>query len=183
MACVTYLASVSADGFMADRNLSLSWMVGAPAADYGFKEFYDQVDVVILGRNTFDYIMGMGGAENFPYQDKELYVVTSEELPEDTLEFARALSTDEALRFVAKEKLNGNRFIWVGGGAKTAALFLDANLLDKLELFLVPILLGEGLSFASGIEKHHLLKLDESEVLAGGVVKLCYQTVKPTAIK
>ena len=57
---------------------------------------------------------------------------------------------------------------------------LDAGLLDELQVNVVPLVLGEGLSYFDGIARH--VQLEGPEVIEGtGVTHLRYRVVRGSA--
>ena len=59
-----YIAS-TLDGFIARKNGELDWLPGADgetdsAEDFGFHDFMDSVDVMVIGRKTFDMVISFG---------------------------------------------------------------------------------------------------------------------------
>jgi dihydrofolate reductase len=72
---IVYIA-MSLDGYIAKPNDDLSFLsiVQEPGEDYGYAKFIDTVDVVILGRKTYDWVMGQ--VTIFPHATKETYVIT-----------------------------------------------------------------------------------------------------------
>ncbi len=66
MANYVYIAT-SLDGFIADKDGGLDWLMEIPSpdnSDYGFAEFMDRVDALVMGRNTFDKVVTFG---EWPY--------------------------------------------------------------------------------------------------------------------
>ena len=72
--CSVYIAA-SLDGFIARPDGGLDWlsMVERPGEDYGYKAFFDSVDVLVVGRKTYDVVLGF---EKWPYENKRCVVVT-----------------------------------------------------------------------------------------------------------
>src|SRR6478735_531975 len=77
---ILYIAS-SLDGYIAKPNNDLSFLsiVEKEGEDYGYTEFVNSVDTVILGRKTYDWVMTQ--VSEFPHADKETYVITRTERP------------------------------------------------------------------------------------------------------
>lgn len=73
-----YLA-LSLDGFIAREDGSLDWLerVQAEGEDYGYAAFYAGIDAVLLGRKTFDTVLGFGA---WPYEGRPVYVLSSRDL-------------------------------------------------------------------------------------------------------
>ncbi len=76
-----YIAT-SLDGFIAREDGSIDWLMEAnstvPAGeDCGYAAFMGSVDVLIMGRNTYEQVAGF---EPWPYEGKRVVVLTSREL-------------------------------------------------------------------------------------------------------
>jgi dihydrofolate reductase len=74
---IVYIA-MSLDGFIAtkDDDLSFLSMVEKEGEDYGYARFMETIDVVILGRRTYDKVLSMGFV---PHPDKEVFVLSRTE--------------------------------------------------------------------------------------------------------
>lgn len=72
---VLYIAT-SVDGFIAKTNDDLSFLslVSKEGEDYGYGEFINSVDTVILGRKTYDWVMNQ--VPEFPHANKTTFVIT-----------------------------------------------------------------------------------------------------------
>jgi dihydrofolate reductase len=70
--------ATSLDGFIARANGDLEWLTEAQSAtteqDYGYQEFIDTVDTIVLGRNTFDLVLTF---DTWPYSGKRVVVLSS----------------------------------------------------------------------------------------------------------
>ncbi|MFC3127501.1 dihydrofolate reductase family protein [Pseudoroseomonas globiformis] len=123
-----------------------------------------------MGRVTYDQIPSFG--VGWPYQGKQGIVVTSQPIPgkypdvqgwhDGILSLARHLRTEAV----------GDA--WIVGGAKLQAAFVEAGELDHLDLFIVPILLGDGLPLFPRQERSRDLILRTSRTLDKGMVRLSY---------
>jgi dihydrofolate reductase len=173
--------AVSADGFLADAQGGVDWLKDFPAEDFGFDAFYETVDVCVLGRHTYEQSLTLGdgwGEDGVP-----AIIVTSRpigDLP-DGVETWRG--TVQGLAARLKADLLGDNTVWVVGGAKVMTGFLEAGLVDRIELFVVPVKLGSGLPpfGPSGVEALGRLRLATTETLDRGVTKLVYERAAETA--
>lgn len=144
--CSVFIAT-SLDGFIARRDGAIDWLeaqnrVVPKGEDCGYKAFFDTVDALVMGRNTFELAAKF---PSWPYEGKRV-VVTSRgtvAIPEPLR--ASVSSTTEAPRAVA-EALGraGAKRLYVDGGV-TIQRFLAEGLIDDLTITRVPVLLGEGL--------------------------------------
>lgn len=67
----------------------------------------------------------------------------------------------------------GNNIVFFGG-AKTANFLFAYDLIDELQLFLHPIMLGKGTRFFQHGYQHQQWDLAESQTFDSGVVRLLY---------
>lgn len=72
---VVYIAQ-SLDGYIAREDGDISWldMVANDGEDYGYGEFLNSVDTVVLGRKTYEKVKSM--SSETPYIGKKVYVLT-----------------------------------------------------------------------------------------------------------
>ena len=155
------------DGFLARPDGALDFLPtpSDPNEDFGFADFLASVDVVMMGRKTFDQVAAfVNDGVPWPYAGKPVYVVSrtmrQEDIPPETLAAARAsdenketkisvsaASPAETLRVVAREtrKEKGSRPLraYVDGGSIVRAL-LEEDLVDEMVLTTVPVLIGRG---------------------------------------
>ena len=156
------------DGFLARPDGALDFLPtpSDPNEDFGFADFLASVDVVMMGRKTFDQVAAfVNDGVPWPYAGKPVYVVSrtmrQEDIPPETLAAGRrasdenketkisvsAASPAETLRVVAREtrKKKGSRPLraYVDGGSIVRAL-LEEDLVDEMVLTTVPVLIGRG---------------------------------------
>jgi len=165
---VGYIA-MSLDGFIADADGSVGWLDPfneALAGDTGYAEFIGTIDALIMGRPTYEQVMGWG----WPYETRAGYVLTTK--PGFSGEHVVAAGDIETLR--AALETNGHSNVWVMGGGETQRAALDARMFDRLRVFLMPILLGGGRPcFAPG--KQHNLTFTGATQKPGGIMQLDYE--------
>ena len=162
---ILYVAT-SIDGFIARKNGSVDWLTkyNNTGEDFGYKEFLDSVETVILGNTTYREFKA-------PYENKKCYVFSRKNTgKENNITY---VNTD------VKEFTDGlseNENIWLVGGADIAKEFLKNNLIDEFIITIIPIVLGEGIPlFAQGCGEHKL-KLLNTKSYDSGVVQLHYQS-------
>jgi dihydrofolate reductase len=145
---VTIKASVfiatSLDGFIARANGDLDWLTGAESSateqDFGYQEFMDTVDTIVLGRNTFELVLTF---DTWPYGGKKVVVLSSKPsaVPPHLVESVEWLSLPPQ-RLVERLAAQGAIHLYVDG--KTIRGFLNAGLIDELTITRVPVLIGTG---------------------------------------
>ena len=137
--------ATSLDGFIARADGGLDWLTGvqsaSPEQDYGYREFMDAVDTIVVGRNTFELVLTF---DTWPYSGKNVVVLSSKPraVPPhlvDSVEWLSLPPQDLVGRLAAR----GATHLYVDGG-KTIQGFLRAGLIDELIITRVPILIGTG---------------------------------------
>lgn len=168
-----YIAT-SLDGFIARENGSIDWLTEYeknPGTDYGYFEFYASIGAVLMGRKTYEQVLGFG---DWPYEEKKAYVFTRQEEPlrrEKNVEF---ISGDIG-EFARQLKENTEEDIWLVGGSQLIKIFLEQNLVQDLIIFVVPIILGSGIPLFDQIQKEIGLKLINTERYESGLVRMEYE--------
>lgn len=137
----TVFIGLSVDGFIARRNGALDFLPEAPE-DHGYEALMASVDALVMGRATFETVLGFGGP--WPYGDKRIVVLTSRPLDMSAIAGRVEVMSGEPAGVVARLEASGARNLYVDGGA-TVQRFLAAGLIDRLVLTRVPVLIGEGI--------------------------------------
>jgi len=172
MAKIIYIAT-SLDGFIARKDGNIDWLTDLPNpdnSDYGFSSFIDGIDGIIMGRNTFETVVSFN---QWPYT-KPVFVLSNKlkTVPEAYREKATIVMGDIG-DIVESLRMEGIERIYVDGG-KTIQSFLKRNLIDELIITRVPILLGSGIPLFAEMDFETKLKLVDSEILSGNLVKSTY---------
>jgi dihydrofolate reductase len=164
--CSVYIAA-SLDGFIAREDDGLDWLsiVEQPGEDYGYKVFFDGVDAIVLGRRTYDTVLGF---EKWPYEKKRCIVVTHRPAPSKNGETFYGGPIGTLLDRLGDD---GVRRVYVDGGALIRS-FLGEGLIDDVTLSVIPILLGKGIPLFGGTA--HRLALLASRSFPNGLVQLHY---------
>jgi dihydrofolate reductase len=166
---ILYIAA-SLDGFIADRDGGVGWLDAYQAADYGYEAFLDTVGTVIMGAATYEQVLTFGP---WPYAGKATYVFTHRPLPKaDPANIDLYAGTPAILVHLIRSASDRN--IWLVGGARLVAAFLNAGLVDEIRLFVIPTLLGAGIPLFRDITAAPGLDLLDSRPYPNGVVELHY---------
>lgn len=171
---ILYIAT-SLDGKIAKPDGDTSWLYDLPnpeKTDYGYAEFYKTIDTTLMGRKTYEVISGFN-LEKPPYLDKNNYVFSSQPLK---VEDHYQLINDDPCAFVKELKKQVGLNIWLVGGGKLNATLLQAQLIDEFMVFVMPIVLGEGISlFGTNTELMKRLKLVSTKTYRSGAILLRYK--------
>lgn len=171
--CSVYLAA-SVDGFIARPDGGLDWLeaVHREGEDYGYAEFVRSIDAHVVGRKTYDAVLGFGA---WPYAGKRVVVLTRRPpAPRHGEEFY-AGDPGALLERLARE---GVRRAYVDGG-DVVRQFLAARLVDDLTLSVIPLLLGQGVPLFGGALPEQGLTLEEARSYPSGLVRLRYRAGGP----
>lgn len=170
---VLYIA-MSLDGFIAKPNDDLSFLsvVAHETEDYGYSEFIDRVDTVVVGRRTYDWVMKQ--VPEFPHSDKDVYVVTH--TPRESIGNTHFYTGDiEALILRLKsEPTTTHKHIFIDGGAQLVNLLLDKGLIDEIILSVIPILVGCGTRLFNDTRPEQGLTLHSVKSYESGLVQVRY---------
>jgi len=172
MANYVYIAT-SLDGFIATANGGLDWLNEIPNpdnSDYGFAEFMNGIDALVMGRNTFEKVLSFGV---WPY-DKPVFVLSNSlaEIPEDMAGEAELIK-GEIYEVASHLNQKGYNNLYIDGG-KVIQSFLKEDLIDELVITRIPILLGEGIPLFGKLDCQMKFKHVKTEILNKMLVKSSY---------
>jgi dihydrofolate reductase len=174
MARVRFYVATSLDGFIADEEGSVDWLAPYDARLYGYESFLNEVGALIMGRRTFELINAVG--EDWPYRGKPVFVLSSQALASAPV--GVSASKHGMWEALQQARQATHKDIWIVGGAVTMQSALEDGLVDLMEIFLVPVLLGSGLSLLNDLRVPQPLVFDGVESFPDGVVKLRYLVSK-----
>lgn len=163
----------SLDGYIAREDGSIDWLTkyeNNPETDYGYSEFYASIGTVLMGRKTYEQVLGFG---DWPYGKKKAYVFTRQNEPlrrEKNVEFV----SGNVGEFARRLKENTEEDIWLVGGSQLIKVFLEENLVEDMIVFVVPIILGSGIPLFDRIGKEISLRIINTERYESGLVRLEY---------
>lgn len=167
---VSVFIARSVDGYIATDDDSLDWLMAAAVEgeNYGFASFLADIDVVAMGRSTYEFIRDF---PELPYGNRPVHVFTTRDPgPREGFEFY-ARTPAEAVQHWQQQ---GVGRVYLDGGTLISQ-FLDAGLVDEMTLTTVPLLLGSGKPLFHRIATATPLQLVDSQVFASGMVNLHYR--------
>jgi dihydrofolate reductase len=176
MAVYVYVAT-SLDGFIATSDGGVEWLMEIPnpdQSDYGFAEFMNGIDALVMGRNTFEMVLSFG---SWPYS-KPVFVLsdTLTEVPKSITEKAEIIRG--SLRTVlSRLRKRGYLNLYVDGG-RVIQSFLAEDLVDEMIITRVPILLGQGIPLFGPLTKRLRFEHKKTELLNETLSKSHYVRVR-----
>lgn len=171
---VLLFIATSLDGYIADQKGSIDFLklVEKNGEDYGYADFFSTVDVVVLGRKTWDTILSLNIPQ--PYEGKKVYIISKSRqgsegnagyYGEDLTTLIRELKDEKGLN------------IFVDGGSQVINSLLKEHMIDRMIISIIPVLLGDGIPlFRTGFPLQNL-RLIQSKNFPSGLVQLEYEVL------
>jgi dihydrofolate reductase len=141
MKASVFIAS-SLDGFIARENGALDWLPADGGEPHGYTEFMATVDALVIGRKTFETVLGF---DEWPYGTKPVVVLSTTlskvTVPDGAVCEVMAGTPHEIVRRLTQL---GMTHLYIDGGV-TIQGFVEAGLVQRLIITRVPVLLGSGI--------------------------------------
>ncbi|MGC2280229.1 MAG: dihydrofolate reductase family protein [Candidatus Acidiferrales bacterium] len=171
---VSVFVGTSVDGFIARPKGALDFLPVGGGEPHGYNEFIATVDALVIGRNTFETVLGF---PEWPYGEKRLVVLSSRAI---NLAAARGGNveqmTGEPAAIIAKLAASGARHLYVDGGI-TIQRFLRAGLVQRLIITRVPVLIGEGIPLFGTLPRDLQLRHIKTQHYSSGLVQTEYHVL------
>lgn len=170
--------ATSLDGFIADKNGGIDWLHTIPNPnedDMGYKQFIQGIDAIVMGRKTFETVMGF----DIPWPYKQPVFVLSNKMKEipdaykDKAFLVRGTLT-EVLDHIHEK---GYESLYIDGGTAISH-FLKEDFIDEMTITTIPILLGGGSPLFTEMPKPLRFELVESKTFLNQIKQNHYRRVK-----
>jgi dihydrofolate reductase len=166
----------SVDGFIARLDGAFDFLTaGGGERDNGYEEFFASVDVLIVGRNTYDVCLAF---PTWPYGPKPVVVLSNRPIPEAPSGSTVERMSGSPADILSAVEARGFRHAYVDGGL-TVQSFLRAGLIQRLVITRVPVLIGTGIPLFGPVDADIRLEHVITRQLSGGAVQSEYM-VKET---
>jgi dihydrofolate reductase len=176
MSRVRIMVAQSLDGFVATPDGGVAWLDAFSAQDVGFSDFMAGVGAVVMGRATYEQAASFDGP--WPYAGKRVVVLTSRPLETRHPVDVRAGDVREV---AADLRATTAGDVWLCGGPRVFRRFLDAGLVDTLEVAVIPVLLGAGVPLVEPAASLLPLRLERTRSWPNGVVSLDYAVLRSSS--
>jgi len=169
---LSVFCGVSVDGFLARPDHALDFLNTGEEEPHGFEEFYESVDVIVMGRKTFDVVLTFG---QWFYGKKPVIVLSSR-----SLDFSSVKSgvveqmSGEPVEIVALLTARGFKHAYIDGGV-TIQRFLAAGVINRLVITRVPVLIGAGIPLFGPVPHDVSLRHVATRCYNGGLVQSEYE--------
>ncbi len=169
--------AVSLDGFIAREDGGIDWLNAANKnvpveEDCGFIAFLDSVDVLIMGRKTFEQVLSF---EEWAYGKKNVIVLSKNQvdIPKHLAQTV-SCSSESPQELTERLTQNGAKRLYIDGGI-TIQSFLAEGLVLDLIITVIPIVLGKGKSLFGSPHHDIELKHISTKVYNFGFVQSTYE--------
>jgi dihydrofolate reductase len=184
---VTIHMAASLDGFIARKDGSVDWLEtadrfegGETMAPEAVADFLRTIDCYVMGSRTYETALGFEDRGlGWSYGDKPTVVLTRRALrrTRSSVEFYAG-----DLQRLVEERLRPEfRSIWFVGGGAVAGECLRLGLADELRYSILPVLIGDGISFFDRLDRDVALHLLEVKAYQSGMVALRYEVKRPAS--
>ena len=169
---LSVFCGVSVDGFLGRPNHALDFLDAGGQEPHGFEEFYKSVDVLVIGRRTYEVVLTFG---DWPYGKKPVIVLSSHPLDFSKVKGGSVEQmAGEPVEIVKQIKSRGFKHAYIDGGV-TIQRFLASGCIDRLVITRVPVLIGAGIPLFGAVPHDIRLRHVATRCYKGGLVQSEYE--------
>jgi dihydrofolate reductase len=161
----------SVDGFIARADGSFDFLPADGGEPHGFDEFFATVDALVMGRHTFETVLGM---DPWPYGNKPVVVLSTRPLERTPRGIDVERMSGDPTEIVSRLSARNIQHIYVDGGL-TIQRFLAAGLIQRLIITRVPVLIGIGIPLFGAVPRDIILRHVATRQYATGLVQSEYE--------
>lgn len=166
--------AMSLDGYIARTDGTIDWLTSIPnpdQGDYGYAELINRIGTIIMGRKTYESLLGFGIP--WPYEEFTTYIVTQnsgyEVQSPNTFTF-----TNNVKKYVTQLQQDSDKDIWIVGGSQLIQTMLQCDLIDEMIISVIPTMIGEGIPLFLPTSISRDWNLVKTKHFNTGVVNLTY---------
>lgn len=166
--------ATSLDGYIAKPNDDLSFLklVEKDGEDYGYSEFTANIDTIILGRKTYDFVLKEIGSSHYDNGQRDVYVITRTERPKIN---RTTFYTGNLTELVKQLKSESGLNIYCDGGAEIINELLQHDLIDEFIISIIPVLVGNGTRLFKDSRPEQELEFMSAKSFDTGLIQLYYK--------
>jgi dihydrofolate reductase len=167
--------ATSADGYIARSDGDVGWLDRpAPKGNYGLNAFVKTIDTILWGHNT--YLKGLELGMKLSVYGKGIRHYIFSRQPQPSPEPGVEFVNEPVSIFAPRLRSHPGKHIWMMGGSRIIASFLDENQIDEFLIHVIPVFIGEGIPLIAARRRTIPLKLLSSRSYPDGVVGLHFAT-------
>lgn len=191
MSKTQYYCAASLDGYIAETDDSLAWLLTyegnfegdgvepGPRGEGGaYERFYEGVGALISGATTYEFVLDhLDEDSEWPYKGKPYWVLSSRDLPVPKGEQVDVRIVNAKVADLYEQMITaaGERNLWIVGGGNVASQFADEGLLDEVLVTVVPVVLGAGKPLFNHRLPGGAMQLVGTRAFNTGMVELRYE--------
>ncbi|CAN1212409.1 Dihydrofolate reductase [Tumidithrix helvetica PCC 7403] len=147
--------ATSLDGYIARTDGNIDWLDRANGSvpkgeDCGYNDFIKSVDVLIMGRKTFEKVLSF---DEWPYHAKSVVVLSRGQIHIPiSISGSTSISSEHPRVLVERLAKDGAKHLYIDGGLVIQS-FLREGLIDEITIALIPVLLGSGKPLFGTLDK------------------------------
>ncbi|MGD8331837.1 MAG: dihydrofolate reductase family protein [Acidobacteriota bacterium] len=174
MSLLRVYIAVSVDGYIADADGGVSWLDPYFTEEIDFHAFTATIGATVMGRRTFDQALTFGEWQSSIEHTVVLTHRPIDRPPQGVEAFAG--DVEDLAEQLRHETAARGKDIWLMGGGECIRPFHEAGLVDRWELFIIPVLLGAGVPlFPVGEPTGFDLTPTRTETYDNGIVEVWYE--------
>ncbi len=165
---------ISVDGFIARLNGDFDFLPAGGGEPHGYDECMASVDVLVIGRNTFEKVLTL---ETWPYGTKRVVVLSTRDINVSGATGAVIEHmSGSPLEITDRLGTSGASHAYIDGGI-TVQQFLRAGLIQRLIVTRVPVLIGQGIPLFGLLPRDVQLRHIVTQAYTSGLVKSEYEVL------
>jgi dihydrofolate reductase len=176
---VSLYISSTLDGFIARADGAIDWLIDFDDSDtdYGYADYYDSVDGLLMGSATFEMIRSLGP---WPYNGKPAFVFTRRELAAEERDIY--FYSGDPRQVIGSREFSGLGKLWLVGGSSMIAACIRKDLIDEYIITQLPVVLGHGLRLFPSPAPELWLHMTDCSSYDRGVLQVRYErSIQETA--
>ena len=161
---------MSLDGYIEGPNGEYDWIT--MDSDFDFAGHMKRFDAFFFGRKSYDKLK-QAGSISFPGIQNYIFSNSLTTIDDDCI-----LIKGDLNKLVTEIKEQPGKDIAVYGGAQLLSSLLDNNLVDEINMTVIPVILGKGKPMVADLKQRVYLTLIDTKKFSKGSVQLIYAVKK-----